>query len=65
MEARAGKLYYLGIGESVTRSNLSKVNDQRDYRILEEYATFIIVEDNKRKINKIFELEVMFMHLNL
>ncbi len=33
MEAHAGKLYHLGIGKSVTRSNLSKANEQRDYRI--------------------------------
>lgn len=33
MEAHAGKLYHLGIGKSVTRSNLSKTNEQRNYRI--------------------------------
>lgn len=33
MEAHAGKLYHLGIGKSVTRSNLSKANEKRDYRI--------------------------------
>ena len=27
MEAHAGKLYHLGIGKSVTQSNLSKAND--------------------------------------
>ena len=32
MEAHAGKLYHLGIGKSVTRSNLSKANEQRDYQ---------------------------------
>ena len=41
MEAHAGKLYHLGIGKSVTRSNLSKANEQRDCRIFEEYATSI------------------------
>ena len=57
MEAHAGKLYHLGIGKSVTRSNLSKANEQRDYRIFEEYATFMIAEARKRRINKIFELD--------
>lgn len=42
MKAHAGKLYHLGIGKSVTRSNLSKANEQRDYRIFEEYTTFTI-----------------------
>ena len=57
MEAHTGKLYHLGIGKSVTRSNLSKANEQRDCRIFEEYATFMIAESRKRKINKIFELD--------
>ena len=57
MEAHAGKLYHLGIGKSVTRSNLSKANEQRDCRIFEEYATFMIAEARKRRIYKIFELD--------
>lgn len=57
MEAHAGKLYHLGIGKSVTRSNLSKANEQRDYRIFEDYATFMISEVRKRRIDKIFEVE--------
>ena len=57
MEAHAGKLYHLGIGKSVTRSNLSKANEQRNYRIFEEYATFMIAEARRRRINKIFELD--------
>ena len=44
LEAHTGKLYHLGIGKSVTRSNLSKANEQRDYRIFQEYATFMIAE---------------------
>lgn len=59
MEAHAGKLYHLGIGKSVTRSNLSKANEQRNYRIFEEYATFMISEACKRRINKIFELDCL------
>lgn len=57
MEVYAEKLYYLGIGKSVTRGNLSKVNEQHNYRIFEEYATFMIAEARKRRINKIFELD--------
>lgn len=44
MEAHAGKLYHLGIGKSVTRSNLSKANEQRDYHIFEEFAFSMISE---------------------
>ena len=57
MEAHAGKLYDLKIGKSVTRSNLSKANEQRDYRIFEEFAFFMILEARKRRIQKIFELD--------
>ena len=57
MDVHAEKLYHLGIGKSVTRSNLSKANEQRDYHIFEEYATFMIVETCKRRIEKIFELD--------
>ena len=57
MEAHAGKLYHLGIGKSVTRSNLSKANEQRDYRIFEEFAYYMIDEVRRRRIDKIFEVE--------
>ena len=57
MEAHARKLYHLGIGKSVIRSNLSKANERHDYCILEEYATFMIAEARKHRINKIFELD--------
>ncbi len=57
MEAHAGKLYHLGIGKSVSRSNLSKANEQRDFRIFEEFAFYMISEARKRRIQKIFELD--------
>ena len=57
LEAHAGKVYHLGIGKSVSRSNLSKTNEQRDYLIFEEFAFFMIAEARKRRIQKIFELD--------
>jgi hypothetical protein len=39
MEAHNRKLYHLGMGRSVTRSNLAKANESRDYRIFEELAS--------------------------
>ena len=57
MEAHSGKLYHLGIGKSVTRSNLSKANEQRDYRIFEEFAYHMIDEARSRRIDMIFEVE--------
>ena len=57
MEAHVGKLYHLGIGRSVTRSNLSKANEQRDYRIFEEFAFLYDCGGPQRRIQKIFELD--------
>jgi hypothetical protein len=39
IEAHSRKSYHLGFGKSVTRSNLSKANENRDYRIFEEYIS--------------------------
>jgi hypothetical protein len=38
----ADKFYHLGFGKNVTRSNLSVANEQRDYRIFEEFAYAMI-----------------------
>ena len=40
IEAHHQKCYHLGFGKHVTRSNLSKANTNRDYRIFEEYAYY-------------------------
>lgn len=55
-EAHSGKLYHLGMGKSVTRSNLSKANEQRDYRIFEEFAYFMIEEARRKRQTEIFKL---------
>lgn len=61
-EAHSGKLYHLGMGKSVTRSNLSKANEQRNYRIFEDYAKFMIEQARKRRLDKIFvSLKAMSM----
>ena len=57
MVAHAGKLYHLGVGKSVTRSNLSKTTERRTNRLFEEYATFMIDGARKRRVDKVFELD--------
>ena len=42
VEAHSGKAYRLGFGKSVTRSNLAKANQNRDCRIFEEYAYYMM-----------------------
>jgi hypothetical protein len=57
LEAHQGKLYHLGMGKSVTRSNLSKANENRDYRIFEEFAFHMIESARKKRATKIFNLD--------
>jgi len=52
MEADARRLCHLGIGKSVTQSNLGKANKQCDYRIFGEFAFYIIAKARKRMIQK-------------
>ena len=42
LNAHRPKFYRLGLGKSVTRSNLSKVNEVREARIFKEYADRLI-----------------------
>lgn len=57
LEAHQGKLYHLGMGKSVTRSNLSKANENRDYRIFEDFAFYMIDVARKKRATKIFDLD--------
>jgi hypothetical protein len=38
LQAHTGKYYHLGLGKNISRSNLSEVNEIRDYRIYECFA---------------------------
>ncbi len=38
IEVHSRNSYQLGFGKSVTRNSLSKANENRDYRIFEEFA---------------------------
>ena len=57
LQAHCAKLYHLGIGKNVTRSNLAKANEQRDYRIFEDFAYYIIAEARRKRATKVFDLE--------
>lgn len=57
LEAHHSKCYHLGMGRNVSKSSLSRANQDRDYHIFEEYAYFLVREaQHKRKID-IFKLE--------
>ena len=53
LEAHWKKLYHLSMGKSVTRSNLAKANEQRDYRIFEEFAYWLLAEVRSKCTKKI------------
>ena len=42
------------MGKSVTRSNLSKANELRDYRIFEDFAYHLVAEARSKSTEKIF-----------
>ena len=50
------KFYSLGMGRNVTRSNLSKANNTRDYRIFEEFAYHTVGVAQEMRIENIFKL---------
>jgi len=54
LEAHWRKLYHLGMGKSVTRSNLSKANELRDNRIFEDFAYHLVAEARSKSTEKIF-----------
>lgn len=57
IDAHNQKSYHLGFGKSVTRSNLAKVNETRDYRIFEELAYHMIEIARKKLNNDDFEVK--------
>ena len=58
IEAHRNKCYHLGFGKHVTKSNLAKANQNRDCRIFEEFAYFLVAEARIKRITDIFKLGV-------
>ncbi len=57
IEAHNQKSYHLGLGKSVTRSNLAKANEKRDCRIFEEFAYHLIDLARNKRENDNFEIK--------
>ena len=55
-QAHAGKAFHLGFGKEATKSNLSKANSRRDYRIFEEFAYKVVDEARACRADDIFRL---------
>lgn len=56
LQAHQEKWYHLGFGKSVTRSNLSKANENRDYHIFEDFAYYMVEQARTRRKTNIFNI---------
>ena len=56
LEAHHSKCYHLGMGKNVSKSSLSRANQDRDYRIFEEYAYSLVNEAQQKRKTDIFKL---------
>lgn len=57
IDAHSQKSYHLGLGKSVTRSNLSKANERRNSKIFEEFAYYLIDIARKKHANEDFVIK--------
>lgn len=57
IESLGTMCYHLGFGKGVTRSNLSKANQERDYHIFEEFAYFVVNEAREKRVTDLFNLD--------
>ncbi len=58
LEAHQSKYYHLGFGQTVTRRNLGKANERRNYKIFEEFAYVLIEQARKSCYRNDFEVQV-------
>ena len=57
IEAHKSKSYHLGFGKNVSRSNLSKANEGRNYKIFEDFANHLISVAQSKNSNDTFEIK--------
>ncbi len=56
LDAHHSKCYHLGMGKNVSKSSLARANQDRDYRIFEKYAYFLVEEAREKRVSDIFKL---------
>ena len=57
LDAHHSKTYHLGMGKNVSKSSLARANQDRDCRIFEEFAYYLVNEARQKRATKIFKLE--------
>ena len=53
--AHRSKCYHLGMGKNVSKSSLARANQDRDYRIFEEFAYSLVNEASQKRAKDIFK----------
>lgn len=56
IDAHKSKSYHLGFGKNVSKTSLARANQDRDYRIFEEYAYHLVEEAQRLRADDIFKL---------
>ena len=57
IEAHRSKSYHLGFSKNLTHSNLSKVNENRNFKIFKEFNNHLIVISQDKNRNDDFEIK--------
>jgi hypothetical protein len=58
IEAHISKAYHLGFGTGVSKNNLAKANERRDWRMYADYAYVLIAQARKCCIYESFDLKL-------
>jgi hypothetical protein len=56
LDAHHSKCYHLGMGRNVSKSSLARANQDRDYRIFEAYAYYLVNQAREKRATNIFNL---------
>lgn len=59
LQSQQNKSYHLGMGNGISKANLAKANEKRDYRIYESFASILVDEVQKFAIPEVtFDLSI-------
>lgn len=56
LDAHHSKCYHLGMGKNISKSSLARANQDRDCRIFEEYAYYLVSQAKQKRVSTIFNL---------
>lgn len=56
LDAHHSKCYHLGMGKNISKSSLARANQDRDCRIFEEYAYYLVNQAKEKRVTNIFNL---------